>query len=428
MNCNSVNSTLLNFTLVILAVLVITALLKKKKMKQDKLFFLTLILHIINTAGCLASWVFAGKPGSVTSFLASAGNHITYLFIPLSSTAFMLLIYLSITNSTELKRAVSKVLAVLIGLLGLFLIAIYLSNGWTGWLYSIDEANNFTWGPLSDFLPDGAVLIQIILMYPLLFLETTQSRKRTLLLSTMYLVIPMLSIVLEALGGALMLLYPAQTISMLLIYINAQHEQEKQILEKDLELSNSRIKLLLGQIQPHFIYNTLGTIGELCIEQPKKAAELVQEFSLYLRGNMTEMDNDALIHLSKEIEHVRHYMSIETTRFPDIEICYNLQSGEFMLPALTLQPLVENAVKHGLLGREEGGTIVICSYETDEAYCVTVEDNGVGFEQTKADDTTSHIGIQNIRERIEMMCSGTLTIESIVGKGTKAQITIPKDQ
>ena len=193
------------------------------------------------------------------------------------------------------------------------------------------------------------------------------------------------------------------------------------------ELENSHIALMLSQIQPHFIYNTLGTIGEFCEEEPKKAAELVQKFSLYLRGNFTELDNLMPIRVSKELEHVKHYADIEQIRFPDMKIEYDIQNDNFLIPALTIQPLVENAIKHGLMGLESGGTVKISCYETDNYFEVCVKDDGVGFDESVFDDGKKHVGIKNIRKRIEGMCGGTLDIDSVIGKGTTAVIRIPKE-
>lgn len=212
------------------------------------------------------------------------------------------------------------------------------------------------------------------------------------------------------------------------------NEQEKQLAEKDRllaenerQLTESRISTMISQIRPHFIYNTLGTVGQYCLEEPEKAADLVKNFSLYLRGNFIELDNHAPIGISKEIEHVQHYVNIEQIRFPDMQVTYDLKAGEFLLPALAVQPLVENAMKHGLMGLETGGTVVISTYETDEAYCVCVKDDGVGFDSSTEIDEKKHVGIKNIRGRIEAMCKGTLTIESTPGEGTTALILIPKE-
>ena len=202
-------------------------------------------------------------------------------------------------------------------------------------------------------------------------------------------------------------------------------EAEKMILNA--KLTESRIATMISQIQPHFIYNTLGTIEQLCITEPNEASKLVRNFSLYLRGNFSELDNAKPIRFSQEMNHVKHYTDIEQVRFPDMTIQYDLRSVEFLLPALSVQPLVENAIKHGLMGLEEGGIVTISAYETEEFYVVEVTDDGIGFDMNAGYDETKHVGIKNIRGRIEGMCGGTLTIESEIGKGTKATIKIPKE-
>ena len=264
-----------------------------------------------------------------------------------------------------------------------------------------------------------------------------EKNSRTILLSHMFL----LSAVLLDIAGVgrsiyshgtctkivfalLFALYAAGTVKHVVI----DHQASIRAKQLEKELEDSRIATMLSQIQPHFIYNTLGTVEQLCKEQPEVASNLVHHFSLYLRGNFSELDNKAPILLSKELEHVRHYVEIEHIRFPDMEIRFELDSEDFLLPALSVQPLVENAIKHGLMGLESGGTVTVSAYETEKDYCVSVVDDGVGFDTTILLDGREHIGIRNIRGRIAAMCGGTLTVESAPGKGTKAVITIPKER
>ena len=183
---------------------------------------------------------------------------------------------------------------------------------------------------------------------------------------------------------------------------------------------------MISQIRPHFIYNTLGSIEQLCELQPETAAKLVHSFSHYLRGNFSELNNPAPIRLSQEMEHIRYYVSIEQIRFPDIEIKFDLRTDDFLLPALSVQPLIENAIKHGLMKLPSGGVVTVSSYEMDTHYCVSVEDNGAGFDTSILLDERKHIGLRNIRCRVETMCDGTLTVESTPGVGTKVVISIPK--
>ena len=192
------------------------------------------------------------------------------------------------------------------------------------------------------------------------------------------------------------------------------------------QLAQSRISTMMSQIRPHFIYNALGTIEYLCDEDPKKAKKLVHSFAKYLRGNFGELDNPRPIRMSQEMEHVRHYVSIENVRFPDMTFTFQMNSDDFMLPALTVQPIVENAIKHGLMPLDHGGSIRVTSWETPEAYCIRIEDDGVGFDTDILMDERKHIGLRNIRGRLKAMVDGDIDIESAPGKGTKVEITIPK--
>ena len=202
-------------------------------------------------------------------------------------------------------------------------------------------------------------------------------------------------------------------------------EAEKNIVEA--ELKESRVAIMLSQIQPHFIYNTLGTIERMCLKDPKKANELVHNFSLYLRGNFRELDSIIPIRFVEELKHIEYYVSIEKVRFPDMNIEYEIETTEFVLPALSVQPLVENAIKHGLMRLESGGTVRIRSYETPTHFCVEVKDDGPGFDTSLPIDGKKHVGLRNIRGRLKAMVDGELTLESEPGAGTKAVIMIPKE-
>ena len=203
-------------------------------------------------------------------------------------------------------------------------------------------------------------------------------------------------------------------------------EQERQLHKQETLLTEQRVATMISQIQPHFIYNTLGSIYQLCLSEPEKAARLTQDFSLYLRGNFSELDSIKPVSINKEMEHVKYYLNIEQVRFPDIEVVYKLESSDFLIPALSVQPLAENAVKHGLMGLESGGRIIISTYEDEKNYYVKVEDNGVGF--NSIDESKKHIGITNIRGRLTAMCQGKLVIESEINQGTRATIIVPKEK
>ncbi|MDL2233088.1 histidine kinase [Ruminococcaceae bacterium OttesenSCG-928-L11] len=200
------------------------------------------------------------------------------------------------------------------------------------------------------------------------------------------------------------------------------------MLEKETEMGNARTAIMLSQIQPHFLYNTLAAIQDLCGTDAAQAETTVQDFSIYLRGNLDSLSLKAPILFEQELEHVELYISLEKKRFRErLQYEFDIQSGGFPLPALTLQPIVENAVHHGVTQRDEGGKVIIRSWEDDENWHIAVEDNGVGFDPSAplTDDRT-HIGISNVRYRLEVLCGGALEIQSTPGVGTIATITIPK--
>ncbi len=202
-------------------------------------------------------------------------------------------------------------------------------------------------------------------------------------------------------------------------------EAEKNKVEA--ELKESRISIMLSQIRPHFIYNTLGTIERMCLKDSQKAFELVRNFSLYLRGNFSELESVIPIRFEEELKHIEYYVNIEKVRFPDMCIEYDIKAKDFVLPALSVQPLVENAIKHGLMRLETGGTVKISTYETALHFCIEVKDDGVGFDTSLSIDEKRHVGLRNIRGRLKAMVNGDLILESSPELGTKAVILIPKE-
>ena len=195
-----------------------------------------------------------------------------------------------------------------------------------------------------------------------------------------------------------------------------------------LELENSRITVMLSQIQPHFLYNSLTSVMDLCDSNPKQAKAAIADFADYLRGNLSSLKTENLISCATEIEHIEKYLRLEKLRFQEeLKVVYDIQTRDFMIPTLSIQPLVENAVKHGVGQKIGGGTVTISTSETEDEYIICVTDDGVGFTEGEyADDGGTHIGIENIKKRLEMMINGKLKIESKKGEGTKACVLIPK--
>ena len=194
------------------------------------------------------------------------------------------------------------------------------------------------------------------------------------------------------------------------------------------ELEQSRIAVMLSQIQPHFLYNSLTSVMDLCDRNPKQAKAAIADFADYLRGNLSSLKTENLISFRTELAHIEKYLRLVKLRFQDeLEVVYDIQIYDFMLPALSVQPLIENAVKHGVGQKIGGGTVSVHTHETDEEYVIRIEDDGVGFEEGEyANENGTHVGIENTKKRLDMMMNARLEIESKKGEGTSACIRIPK--
>lgn len=220
----------------------------------------------------------------------------------------------------------------------------------------LDEQNNYhvqsaVWA--THVLP--------ILSYGVCFFMTLRNsrvlRARERIALLVYPAVPLASFLIEIAFPGIWVSYLGAALALLLIYVNIQIELKSRLHEQELELANSRIAVVLSQIRPHFLYNSLTAINSLCEDNPR-ARQAVSTFAQYLRGNLDTLADNALVPIAKEMEHVRQYLWLEQLRFgEDLRVVYEEEADAFMLPALTVQPLVENAVNHGILQKQGGGTV-----------------------------------------------------------------------
>lgn len=242
-----------------------------------------------------------------------------------------------------------------------------------------------------------------------------------------YCIFPLIALVLRFFWDGPQI-FLSTSLAFIWIYVVLQRDQQQRFEEQEGLLIQSRIAILMSQIQPHFLYNTLTVICGLCDENPKEAKIVTAEFADYLRHNLDSLNETTPIPFSKELQHVQLYLNIEKKRFEDrLNIRYNISASEFLIPSLTVQPIVENAIKHGILKTKNGGEVTISTLEKSDCYEIIVSDNGVGFNINAMNtDNKTHIGIVNVRERLWRISHSTLTIESEINKGTNVTIKLPK--
>ncbi|WP_170932593.1 sensor histidine kinase [Desulfosporosinus sp. FKB] len=206
----------------------------------------------------------------------------------------------------------------------------------------------------------------------------------------------------------------------------ATKETERKILQAE-------ISVLQAQIQPHFLYNTLNSITALCRTDSLKAAELLEELSDYLQGKF-RFNNMELIPLDQELDLVKSYLAIEQVRFGKrLEVEYHVEPNTNpFIPPLILQPLVENAVKHGVYPQRQGGIVRISIKNVDQETVISVTDNGVGMTADKVkhllnDEGAQEVGVglRNIQKRLQKHYGYGLEVQSIINKGTTVTVKIP---
>ncbi|MDD4213146.1 MAG: histidine kinase, partial [Bacilli bacterium] len=200
----------------------------------------------------------------------------------------------------------------------------------------------------------------------------------------------------------------------------------EEIIQLNKKIRDTEFTFLNSQIQSHFIYNSLNSIQALINTNPGKAAELVEDFSTYLRTRLEFNKMPQLLNIEDELENIRTYLNIEKARFGKrVNYAYDLKVGDFLIPPLTVQPLVENAVKHGISMKKNGGTVTISTYEDENFIYIKVSDDGIGFDSSTL-NATKRVGTENIRNRLNLHLNATLTIASQVNVGTESIIKIPK--
>ena len=245
--------------------------------------------------------------------------------------------------------------------------------------------------------------------------------------------LPVAAIVIQIHYPGLTLLYISTTLSALIIYIGIHAKGGEQLKEKELELSRIQLSIMLSQIQPHFLYNSIASIQELCLQNPEKASSALGDFANFLRGSMDSLSSEHLISFRQEMKHVKHYLNLEKIRFEEkLHIEYDIQTWDFLLPPLTIQPLVENAVKYGAGSREEGGIVRIETTFASHCTVVIVSDNGIGIDADSIEeipireDGRTHIGLMNVRRRIQEMTGGEIFLTSRKDLGTRVKVIIPE--
>ena len=370
---------------------------------------------------------FRGKSGDLASVMVHTGIFIS-IFASCWIAGLFFRYFLLVLPMKKRKRYRDWWVPAIL-LVGGFDTVLLIISQFTGILYTIDEENLYHRGSFMGL----AMALQFLLLVSFLALAVREKSWMMAVISSLSLIAlgiqtfvygyPLCSIVC---GIIAIVIYLRE----LLLLTKKSEGKTVLISEKEDAIREMQTRIALSQIKPHFLYNALNSIYVLCGRDVSEARNAISNLSDYLRNNMASIDSKLPIPLSREMELVESYLAIEKIRFPE-ELNYTILTPvtHFSLPALTIQPLVENAVRHGIMPLDSGGIITITTRETEQEYIVSISDNGVGFDTEvpePPEGSAEHIGIKNVRERLRKLSGGNLEIRSEKGHGTEAIIRIPK--
>lgn len=394
--------------------------------KRSHQFFLWIFLILIAYAVFdLISWLTYEKAGMGWMLASKAA---LFLASVLSGALIPLMSGFLLYSAGEEKLLRNRILQMIIAVFAVYLIVLVYTQFSTT-IYYYDEFNTYHRGPLYPVLLILPILMSVFYIW-LLWNKRNRFSKEQKAVFASYILIPGISMIIQMLFFGISIIVLGSSIAALIMLTNVLSDQRKRYYLQQEENNRLKTEILLSQIQPHFLFNTLGTISHLCTDAPE-AKKAIGLFSRYLRGNIDVLSNEMLIPFDKEIEHARLYLELEKLRFGDsLQISWDLLCTDFMIPSLTLQPLVENAVRYGVRGNADGcGTVKILSKDCSDHYEISVLDDGPGFhpETIQGIGERSHVGIDNVKERLRIVCNGELRIQSAPGQGTQATIILPKE-
>ena len=398
--------------------LIITLLMRYSDKTYRKYFLLIFGLLIAYAACNIVVWLMDGRVGyvySVISYVVLFGeSFFSSLLMPVL-TLFLLFCAGKVWKKSPLFWTVAA--------LWLIYFVLLVITQFTDWIYYYTADNVYHRGPFYALLLVPPALMMLANLVVLISLRDSLP-KRYYPAFWVYILIPLVCMLIQMVFYGLLMTVLGSTISAFMMMIVMLMDQSEKLFKQMRENADLKVKALILQMRPHYIYNTMTSIYYLCAKDTKKAQRVINDFTSYLRKNFTALAKESSISFTEEMEHTRAYLAVEQARFEDrLFVDYDIKYTAFRLPPLTLQPIVENAVKHGLDPELEPLHISVKTREVPGGAELCVEDTGPGFNE--GDNDEPHVALKNICERLEMMCKGKMEIEPSESGGTSVTVFIP---
>lgn len=404
----------------ILAIHIVNLCVKKGKRPDE----MTLLDFFVFTAVHFATYlIFTFVKRAYTS---NAFIIVFYTVFYVMNNAEVFLLYRYTERFVEVPPRLRRGLSILNESLFSLFVALDLVNVFTGIFFTAESGVYLRSGTM--ILSQGYQFV----MFLAIFLVTVTNKKlnrREKIAFALYCLLPFTAIIMQNVFKGYAIAYASIIVAIEVLFFFVNVQKNIDLAKEEEKNKEARIKLMLSQIKPHFVYNSLSAISTLIPLEPEQAQAALDDFTEYLRHNLASLTETRLIPFENELRHVKTYVSLEKLRFGDrIRADFDVRTTDFCVPPLSIQPIVENAIKHGILQKLEGGTLWVSVYETADAFVVEVTDDGVGFCPSEIDlDANEHFGIANIKYRIETVGNGKMSIESEVRKGTHVTVFFHKE-
>ena len=401
-----------------IAVIGLILSLSARYTEQEYKKYLVAVFSLLTayTVSNLALWNITGEHGNVFA---------SYLFLFCESLFSSMI--LPVLNSFLLycagkSRHKNPFVYITVSLWVVFFILLVIAQ-FTKWIYYYTPDNEYFRGPMYPVLLVPLVLLMAVNLF-VLFKYRAQLSRRYRIAFTVYFLVPLLCMVVQMFySDVLMAVLGSAVSALIMLLIVIMDQMDRQVAQaREIAMQKANINVL--QMRPHFIYNTMMSIYYLCKQDSDKAQQVTLDFTSYLRNNFTAIASEDTIPFCDELEHTRAYLAVEQAQHEDrLFVEFDTPHTQFRLPPLTLQPLVENAIKHGMNPDGDPLHIFVKTRKTKDGSEIIVENDGARYDP--ADDNEPHIALNNIRQRLETMCKGKLEITPHKEGGTTVKVTIP---
>lgn len=373
-------------------------------------------------------------------FAALAGYSGTVIpgYLPIHPDLILLSIFLSSALSAAMMPVITSFILYFTGekpmRSGLFLsvsllLLVYywmlVSTFFAPYFYSVDAKGVYTRGPLYALLLVPPVLIMLMNLSGLLMRRKRLSGKQFRAFLAIIL-FPLISMVIQMFFYGILTTALGVMIGSLALFLYILSDQQDRFIQVTEENANRQFAIRILQMRPHFIYNAMTSIYYIVEEDPVRARSVIRDFSIYLRRVFGSVTSRVPVSFSEELEHTRAYLSVESARFSDqLRVSYDIRHTDFFLPPLTLQPIVENAIKHGMDPEVELLSVMIRTRHADGVSEITVENDGENYGVPFDEEGEKGVGLGSTVERLKRMCGGDMEIAQREGGGTIVTIRIP---